>query len=117
MAKFTIKNIEFKDGQKAIFGDLDDAYLMWDGDADEMVISTVISGVYPTRAGHLTTKQYIDDQLTTISGVSEYPRYYIDVDVNILVNAYGQYVVHHGTLEVAGKLELNTGGMLIIIQE
>ena len=58
MARFVNKNIEFKDGQKAVFGDADDAYLMWDNAGDQMVVSTVISGVDPTEDGHLTTRYY-----------------------------------------------------------
>ena len=68
MAKFTGKNIEFKDGQKAIFGDSDDSYIAWDGSAAELIISTVVSGVDPTNAGHLTTKQYVDVAITTATG-------------------------------------------------
>lgn len=66
MAKFTNKNIEFKDGQKAVFGDNDDSFIYWDG--DQLVITTVTSGVTPVSDQHLTTKQYVDDLINTTSG-------------------------------------------------
>ena len=66
MAKFTGKNIEFKDLQKAIFGSEDDSAIYWDG--DQLVITTVASGVDPTAEGHLVTKRYIDNEIATISG-------------------------------------------------
>jgi hypothetical protein len=68
MAKFTGKNIEFKDGQKATFGDADDSSIFWSGDNSELTITTVVSGVDPTAPGHLTTKFYVDTALATISG-------------------------------------------------
>lgn len=58
MAKFTSKNIEFKDGQKAIFGTEDDAYITWDN--NQLQVSSTLSGVTPTEDGHLTTKGYVD---------------------------------------------------------
>lgn len=60
MAKFSGKNIEFRDYQKAVFGDGDDSYISWNDTNAELTISTVVSGVYPTDAGHLTTKYYVD---------------------------------------------------------
>lgn len=66
MARFVSKNIEFKDNQKAVFGTNDDSSIYWDG--DQLVITTVVSGVDPTEEGHLVTKRYIDDEIATISG-------------------------------------------------
>jgi hypothetical protein len=66
MAKITSKNIELKDDEKVIFGTDDDAYLEWDQTDNQMVISTVVSGVTPTQNYHLTTKYYVD---TSVSGV------------------------------------------------
>ena len=66
MAKFTTKNIEFRDWQKAIFGDSDDSYLMWDGLDNELKISTVVSGVMPQNYGHLATKFYADNLVGSI---------------------------------------------------
>lgn len=38
-----------------------------------MAITTVISGVDPTEPGHLTTRQYVDDTITsTVSGIDEF---------------------------------------------
>lgn len=69
MAKFTTKNIEFKDDQKAIFGTGDDSAIYWDGTLSDMRITTTISGVTPTQGYHLTTKQYVDQQ---IGGIDEF---------------------------------------------
>jgi hypothetical protein len=66
MAKITSKNIELKDDEKVIFGTDDDAYVEWDQNANQLVISTVVSGVTPTQSSHLTTKYYVD---TAMSGV------------------------------------------------
>ena len=72
MAKFSGKNIEFKDGQKAVFGNNDDSAIYWDTVADQLVISTVVSGVDPTAAGHLVTKKYFEDVLLgTASGIEQ----------------------------------------------
>jgi hypothetical protein len=68
MAKFSGKNIEFKDGQKAVFGTEDDSSIYWDGINDELVITTVASGVDPTKDGHLVTRRYLDSELATVSG-------------------------------------------------
>lgn len=65
MAKFSGKNIEFKDNQRAIFGSDDDSYIEWDEAQNQLMISTVVSGVDPTAPGHLVTKRYVD---TTSSG-------------------------------------------------
>lgn len=68
MAKFTLKNIEFKDWQKAIFGDSDDSNIHWNPDNAELTITTVVSGVDPTDPGHLVTRRYLEDELATVSG-------------------------------------------------
>ena len=67
MAKFSGKNIEFRDGQKAVFGDNDDSSISWDENNAELTIDTVVSGVDPTEQGHLVTKRYAD-QLTVSGG-------------------------------------------------
>ena len=60
----------------------------------------------------LKKRRTIQDSVTT-----EFPRYYIEPDITILVNDYGQYVVHDiGYLEVAGVIELGEGAMIIIEQ-
>jgi hypothetical protein len=67
MAKFTSQNVEFKDGQKAIFGTDDDSSIYWNSNNDELVITTVTHGVDPTAEGHLVTKRYVDN-ITMYSG-------------------------------------------------
>lgn len=69
MAKFSGKNIEFLDNQKAIFGTEDDSAIQWDNNNAQLTISTVVSGVDPTVDGHLVTKRYADDGVATLSGV------------------------------------------------
>ena len=73
MAKFSGKNIEFKDGQKAIFGTDDDSAIYWDAAAGHLVFTTVVSGVDPTAEGHLITRRYLEDVLTgtTESGTGQ----------------------------------------------
>lgn len=74
MAKFSGKNIEFKSGQKAIFGDNDDSSIYWDDNNAELTITTVVSGVDPTEDGHLVTRRYLQDVLlgdTTESGIGQ----------------------------------------------
>jgi hypothetical protein len=111
MAKISAKNIELKDGEKIIFGTGDDAYIVWNGAMEELGVSTTISGVNPTESYHLTTRWYVDQQLS-----SGYPRYFVASDVYIRVNDFGQYVIHEtGYLEIAGTLEFGEGGMLIIV--
>jgi hypothetical protein len=68
MAKFTSKNIEFKDGQKAIFGTDDDSSIYWNNDNTELTITTVVSGVDPTEEGHLVTKRYADQLVASDTG-------------------------------------------------
>ena len=69
MAKFSGKNIEFKSGQKAIFGDNDDSSIYWDENGVQLAITTVASGVGPVEDYHLATKMYVDEVFDpTISG-------------------------------------------------
>jgi len=73
MAKFSGKNIEFRTGQKAIFGDGDDSSIYWDDNTTSLVITTTASGVDPIDPGHLVTKRYLEDFVdTTISGVDDF---------------------------------------------
>jgi hypothetical protein len=69
MAKFTSQNVEFKDGQKAIFGTDDDSSIFWSANHNHLVISTVVSGIEPIQPGHLVTKRYVDELLNYITGV------------------------------------------------
>ena len=49
--------------------------------------------------------------------MQEYPRYYIEPEIIVNVNSFGQYLIEEtGSIEVAGILEFNNGGMLIIKQ-
>lgn len=58
--------------------------------------------------------------MSTVSGVvfagPEFARYYIEAGDRILVNDYGQYIIHETKyIEVGGTLELGNGSMLILI--
>jgi len=68
-----------------------------------------INSVYPIEDNNIANKQYVDQFQ------SNYPRYYINPLLNVSVCAYGQYAIHEtGYIEVAGTLEFDEGGMLII---
>lgn len=82
MAKFTSKNVEFKDGQKAIFGDGDDSSIYWDNNNSELVISTVVRGSDPTEDGHLATKKYVDNLTVSGAGVNSF------IDLNDTPSSY-----------------------------
>jgi hypothetical protein len=71
MAKFSGKNIEFLDNQKAIFGSEDDSAIQWDNDNAQLTINTVVSGVDPTADGHLITRRYLEDVLLGTSSGTE----------------------------------------------
>lgn len=86
---------------------------------------TTISGVSSSASMLLeledTPSVYEDGKalVSTTSGtvwadIDTYPRYYIEIDVYIIVNRFGQYNIHESVLEVAGTLELNEGGMIIL---
>lgn len=64
MAKFSQKDIFFKDDDRAVFGTGQDSKLFWDGTANELRLSTTISGVDPTNNNHLITKGYLFEVLT-----------------------------------------------------
>jgi hypothetical protein len=68
MAKFTNKDLRLKDGQKVTFGNDLDANITYDGVADQLKVDVTIEGVSPSENGHLTTKLYVDSEITSVSG-------------------------------------------------
>jgi len=76
MAKFSRKDIFFKDGDMAVFGTDQDSKLYWDGNSDELRLSTTISGVTPTEDYQLTTKQYVDDEFARVVSSGIYNAYF-----------------------------------------
>lgn len=66
MAKFNNKHLKLRDNQRVYFGDSDDTSFWFDG--TELRVATTISGVDPTQSYHLTTKNYVDNEITTLSG-------------------------------------------------
>jgi hypothetical protein len=65
MAKFTNKDLRLKTNEKASFGDSLNANIWWNG--SDLILDSTISGVHPTSSGHLTTKQYVDDEISALS--------------------------------------------------
>ena len=71
MAKIRGGDVFVSDGEKLSFVDDSNnrhSNIWWNDTAQELSLDTVISGVYPTKAVHLTTRQYVDDEITTLSG-------------------------------------------------
>lgn len=74
MAKFRGNELYLANEQKARFGDEQQANIWWQSDAPsptssgDLYIDSTISGVDPVYSYHLTTKQYVDDGLSTLSG-------------------------------------------------
>jgi len=66
MAKFVNKDLRLKDNQKVTWGDGLDANMWFD--SAEFRLDSTISGVDPTQDYHLTTKYYVDEAITSISG-------------------------------------------------
>lgn len=66
MARIKGKDIYLKDDDQIYFGDGNEAALWYED--DDLQLNHTISGVAPTKDGHLVTKKYIDDQLATVSG-------------------------------------------------
>jgi len=74
MAKFRGGDLLLKDLQKVTFGTNQDANIWWDETAPhtttsgDLRLDTTISGVTPIYSYHLTTKQYVDGEIATLSG-------------------------------------------------
>lgn len=70
MAKFIgcTGDLVLADFERITFGDGADANLWWDGTANELALDSTISGVDPTQSYHLTTKNYVDNEIATLSG-------------------------------------------------
>ena len=79
MAKFSQKDIFFKDNDMAVFGTSYDSKLFWDGTNDELCLTTTISGVDPTKSYELTTKKYVDSLTTGSGSISSYFDAYDDI--------------------------------------
>ncbi|RLA03964.1 MAG: hypothetical protein DRQ47_04200, partial [Gammaproteobacteria bacterium] len=64
MAKFIgcTGDLVLRDAEKITFGDGNDSNIWWDG--SELRLDTTISGVDPTQDYHLTTKYYVDTEIT-----------------------------------------------------
>jgi len=66
MAKFVNKDLRLKDNQNVTWGDGLDVNMWFDG--TQFRVDSTVSGVTPTQDYHLTTKLYVDDAITSISG-------------------------------------------------
>ena len=100
MARFKSNSLYLKDNQKIVFGNSDDSSLYFDGIG--LRLDTVISGVDPTQAYHLTTKYYVDDLIsTTISGIDDH---------NELNNIQGGNIDDYYHLTLVQHTDLTDGG-------
>ncbi len=100
MARFKSNSLYLKDDQRIIFGNSDDSSLYFDGIG--LRLDTVISGVDPTQAYHLTTKNYVDDLIsTTISGIDDH---------NELNNIQGGAIDDYYHLTLVQHTDLTDGG-------
>lgn len=88
MAKFSQNSIELKDDERIVFGTGDNAYMEWDQDNNQMMISTVVSGVMPTQPYHLTPRFYVDQVVS--SGVGTFIAL---TDTPTTYSGYAGYVV------------------------
>ena len=66
MARIKGKDLYLKDDDQIYFGDAYDA-AMWYYDG-ELRLNHTLSGIAPVNSWHLTTKQYVDELVSTISG-------------------------------------------------
>ena len=98
MAKFRSGNLHLKDGQKAVFGD---TYNLW-SDGNELQVDTTISGVDPTQSYHLTTKDYVDDAVATLSGAYD--------EHNEMLNIQGGTIDEYYHLTNAQHTDLTDSG-------
>jgi len=88
MPKFSHKNLELRDDERIVFGTGDNAYMEWDQDNNQMMISTVVSGVMPTQPYHLTPRFYVDQVVS--SGVGTFIAL---TDTPTTYSGYAGYVV------------------------
>jgi len=88
VAKFSQNSIELKDDERIVFGTGDNAYMEWDQDNNQMMISTVVSGVMPTQPYHLTPRFYVDQVVS--SGVGTFIAL---TDTPTTYSGYAGYVV------------------------
>jgi len=81
MAKFNQQHLKLKDDKRVYFGTSDDSSIYWDG--ADLQVTTTLSGVTPTAAGHLSTKAYVD-ALSFLSNIVEdtTPQLGGDLDTN-----------------------------------
>lgn len=64
MAKFRGSELYLDDGQRVRFGDNQQANIRWQ---DDLLIDSTISGVDPVYNYHLSTKNYVDTEISSVS--------------------------------------------------
>ena len=102
MAKFSQKDIFFKDDDMAVFGTGQDSELFWDGTLNDLRLTTTISGVDPIQDYHLTTKYYVDqNRVDNFLGLTDTPSTYSGA------NGYYLRVTESGTLSVEFSNDVN----------
>ncbi len=98
MARIKGKDIYLKDDDQIYFGDAAAAAL-WFDDGD-LRLNHTISGVSPTAANHLVTKQYVDDNIITVSGgiVQDHGQL-----LGLSDDDHTQYLLTNGTRALTGN--------------
>jgi len=88
MAKFTNSDLRLKDGQNVTWGTDLDCSMYYDGIADQLGVTCTLSGVDPIQPYHLTTKFYVDDAITNISGALNEHNELLNIQGGTFVNHY-----------------------------
>ena len=116
MARFKSNSLYLKDNQKIVFGNSDDSSLYFDGIG--LRLDTVISGVDPTQAYHLATKNYVDTQLSTqddhnelnnIQGGDTNDYYHLTSVQHTDLTDGGDATIHHHDGRYYTETELDAG--------
>ncbi len=100
MARFKSNSLYLKDNQKIVFGTISGSNLYFSN--SELQLDTVISGVDPIQAHHLTTKYYVDGLISTLSGSID--------DHNELNNIQGGDIDDYYHLTLVQHTDLTDGG-------
>jgi len=119
MARFRAENLILQEDQKVRFGvdysNVSQSELWWDPLAPhtttsgDLRLSSTISGVYPIYSYHLTTKQYVDDAITSYSGSHDDHNELLNIQGGISDQYYHLTSAQHGLLtEVSGVLDASS---------
>ena len=116
MARFKSNSLYLKDNQKIVFGTISGSNLYFYN--SELQLDTVISGVDPTQAYHLATKNYVDTQLSTqddhnelnnIQGGDTNDYYHLTSVQHTDLTDGGDATIHHHDGRYYTETELDAG--------